>query len=64
MCYKHFSLCIVFGVTDLMASPTQWYHQLDGHEFEQVLGVGDRQGILACSSPWGGKESDMTAQLN
>ena len=41
-----------------------WYHQLDGHEFEQVLGVGDRQGILACSSPWGGKESDMTAQLN
>ena len=21
-----------------------WHHQLDGHEFEQVLGVGDGQG--------------------
>ena len=24
-----------------------WYHQLDRHEFEQTLGVGDRQGSLA-----------------
>ena len=24
------------------------------------LGVGDRQGSLACSSPWGVKESDIT----
>ena len=23
-----------------------WHHQLDGHEFEQALGVGDGQGIL------------------
>ena len=23
------------------------------HEFEQALGVGDRQGSLACCSPWG-----------
>ena len=37
-----------------------FYHQLDGHEFEQALGVGDRQGGLACCSPWGHKESDMT----
>ena len=37
-----------------------WYHQLDGHEFEQALGVGDGQGSLACCSPWGHKESDMT----
>ena len=37
-----------------------WHHQLDGHEFEQVLGVGDGQGGLACYSPWGCKESDMT----
>ena len=59
MCYKHFSLCIVFGVTDLMASPTQWYHQLDGHEFEQVLGVGDRQGILVRYNLWGPKELDV-----
>ena len=30
-----------------------WYHRLDGHEFEQALGVGDGQGGLACCSPWG-----------
>ena len=30
-----------------------WQHQLDGHEFEQVLGVGDGQGNLMCCSPWG-----------
>ena len=39
-----------------------WHHQLDGHEFEP--GVGDRQGSLACFSPWGSKGSDMTEQLN
>ena len=41
-----------------------WHHWLDGHEFEQVLGVGDRQGSLACCSPWGHKESDTTERLN
>ena len=30
-----------------------WYHQLDRHEFEQALGVGDGQGNLACCSPQG-----------
>ena len=25
-----------------------WYHQLDGHEFEQALGVGDGQVSLVC----------------
>jgi len=25
---------------------------------------GEGQGIPVCSSPWGGKESDMTEQLN
>ena len=40
------------------------HHQLDGHEFEQVLGVGDGQGGLACCSPWGHKEPDMTEGLN
>ena len=24
-----------------------WHHQLDGHEFEQALGVGDRQASLS-----------------
>ena len=35
-----------------------WYHQLDGHEFEQPLGVGDGQVSLVHCSPWGHKESD------
>ena len=39
-----------------------WYHQPYGHEFEQTLGDGERQGSLACCSPWGRKESDMTKQ--
>ena len=41
-----------------------WHHRLNGHESEQALGVGDGQGGLACCSPWGCKESDMTEQLN
>ena len=41
-----------------------WYHQLNGLEFEQGLGVGDRQGSMVCYSPWGRKESDMTEWLN
>ena len=40
------------------------YSGLDGHEFEQALGVGDGQGSLACCDPWGCKESDTTEQLN
>ena len=42
----------------------EWHHQLDGHEFEQAAGVGDRQGSLVCCSPRGCKESYMTEQLN
>ena len=41
-----------------------WHHQLDGHESEQALGVGDGQGGLACCSPWGHKESDTTERMN
>ena len=37
-----------------------WHHRLDGHEFEQALGVGDGQRSLACGSPRGCRESDMT----
>ena len=37
---------------------------LDGHGFEQALGVGDGQGSLAFHSPWGHKELDTTEQLN
>ena len=41
-----------------------WHHLLNGHEFEQAPGVGEGQGSLACCSPWGCKESDMTEWLN
>ena len=41
-----------------------WHHRLDGHEFEQALGVGNGQGSLARCSPWGCQESDMTEWLN
>ena len=37
-----------------------WHHQLNGHESEQSLGDSEGQGSLACYSPWGHKESDMT----
>ena len=40
-----------------------WHHGLNGNEFEQDPGVGNGQGSLACCSPWGCKESDMT-ELN
>ena len=40
------------------------HHQLNGHEFEHALGDGERQGSLACCSPWGCKESDMTERLS
>ena len=29
-----------------------WHHQLDGHEFQQALGIGDGQWSLACCSLW------------
>ena len=41
-----------------------WHYQLDVHEFEQALEVGDGQGSLACCSPRGHKESHTTERLN
>ena len=41
-----------------------WHHWLNGHEFEQTLGVGDGQGSSVCCSSWGHKESDTTEGLN
>ena len=50
------------GMTeDEMVGEHHWLNEL---EFEQALGVGDGQGSLACCSPWGCKESDMTEWLN
>ena len=40
-----------------------WHHQLNKDEFEQTLGDSERQGSLACCSPWSYKESNMTEQL-
>ena len=37
-----------------------WHHRLDGLEFGYTPEVGDGQGGLACCSPCGRKEWDMT----
>ena len=42
----------------------RWLHQHNGRGFGWTPGVGDGQGGLACCSPRGRKESDMTEQLN
>ena len=36
-----------------------WHYWLNGHEFEQTPRDGERQGSLACCSPWVWKELDM-----
>ena len=41
-----------------------WHHRSNEHELGQTLGDGEGQGGLACSSPWGCKESDITGWLN
>ena len=40
------------------------HHQCNEDEFVQALGVGDGQQSLACYSPWGRTELDMTERLN
>ena len=42
----------------------RWYHQLNGHELEQTLRDSEGQGSLACCSPRGCKEQDMTGQFS
>ena len=41
-----------------------WHHQFNGQEFGQTLGDSERQGSLACFSPWGCKELNTTWRLN
>ena len=43
-----------------------WHHQFNGQKFEQAPGVSDRQGSLACCSPWGGQRvgQDRATELN
>ena len=38
-------------------------HWLDGHEFEYAPGVGDGQGGLACCSPRGRRDLDVTERV-
>ena len=49
------------GTVDKMVG---WHHQVNGHEFEQALGVGDGQGSLACCTSRSHKKSDTTERLN
>ena len=41
-----------------------WHHRLDGHKFEQALGVCDGQGSLVDCSLRGHKVSETTELLN
>ena len=38
-----------------------WYHRLNGHEFEQILGDSEGQEGLVYCSPWGCKGSNTTS---
>ena len=40
-----------------------WHHQLDGHEFEQALGVGDGPGSMVFGSTSGRRKLNMTERL-
>ena len=42
----------------------RWHHYANGYELGQTSGGGERQRSLACCSPWGCKELDMTGQMN
>ena len=59
----------MLGKTDERRRGEQRIRWLDGisnwmdNEFEQALGVGDRQRSVECCRPWGRKESDAT-ELN
>ena len=56
------------AMTALVPILWEWHPQLDGHKFEQALGVGDGQGSLAWRSPWVAKSqtqlSDWTELKN
>ena len=41
-----------------------WHHQLNRHEFEQILADSEGEGSLACCSQWGPKESNTAEELN
>ena len=41
-----------------------WYHWLNGHKFEKILGDSEGQKSLVCCCLWGRKELDMTQWLS
>ena len=41
-----------------------WHHRLNGYVSEQTQGNSEVQGNLACCSPWGHKEPDVTERLD
>ena len=41
-----------------------WHHRLNEHESQQTLGDREGQGSLACCSPQGCKDLDVTEQVN
>ena len=42
-----------------------WHPWVNGHEFEQTLGIGDGQGSLVCCSPWSCRvKHDWATELN
>ena len=41
-----------------------WHHRFNGRESEQALGDAEGEGGLACCSPWGRKEPNMTERQN
>ena len=41
-----------------------WHHRFNAHERGPTLEDGEGHGGLACCSPWGHKELDMTQELN
>ena len=42
----------------------EWHRRLDGHEFEQAPGDGERQGSLVCCSPLGNDSNRLYMLFN
>ena len=53
-------LIIINTLKSILSEMVGWHQPLNGREFEQASGDGEGQGSLACCSPWGHKELDMT----
>ena len=59
-CLAHLTLCLGDESLIKIDSSGQLPHRLNGHELEKTPGDSGGQRRLACYSPWGHKESDMT----